>query len=219
MPLLAYCVMEAAAAAETPATGVGGMKVGQLQHGGLCCFFSPLESREHLARVPVVESALAFHHTLQNLFQQATVIPFRFPTVVESEEELQLDLQENGPRYEEALARLRNMVQMEVRITEMKGAAASQQPASGREYLRGRQARADALAAAAQQFRQATREWVAEWRQRRVQEGMRCYALMHREALAGFQQAAQGVTASAPGSRVSGPWPPIEFLEPGEDES
>lgn len=216
MPVLAYCVMEAAVAVETPATGVAGIKLEELQHRGLRCFFSRLESREYLSRVPVVECALAFHQTLQALFRHEMVIPFRFPTVVEGEEELKRDLQENGPRYSEALVRLRRMVQMEVRIRNMK--EASQQPASGREYLRDRQAQAAVLAAIAEQFRQATREWVADWRQRRTQEGMRCYALLPRDAIAGFEHAAQEFTRSIPGSRVSGPWPPIEFLEPREAE-
>lgn len=214
MPLLAYCVMEAAAAAEKPANGVGGIEVEELQVGGLRCFFSGLASREALSRLPAVESALAFHRTLQGLLTQATVIPFRFPTLVENEEELRRDLRENGSRYAEALARLREMVQMEVRISAPEGIRASQQPASGREYLLGRQEQAGVLAVAAQQFRQATRDWVEEWREHRSREGVRCYALVRREAVAGFQQAAQALAACVPGARMSGPWPPAAFMEP-----
>lgn len=214
MPLLAYCVMEVAAAAEKPASGVGGIEVEELQEGGLRCLFSGLASQEALSRLPAVEAALAFHRTLQAVLTQATVIPFRFPTLVENEEELRRDLRENGSRYAEALARLREMVQMEVRISVPEGTRAAQQPASGREYLLGRRAQAGVVANAAQQFRQATREWVEEWREHRTGEGVRCYALVRREAVAGFQEAAQALAASVPGARMSGPWPPAAFLEP-----
>ena len=217
MPLLAYCVLEEAAPVNTPATGVGGIEVEQIQDQGLRCFFSRLQSRETLSQIPAVESALAFHHTVQTLFSQAMVIPFRFPTLVEGEEELLGELRENALRYSEALARLRNMVQMEIHISGPTEEA-REQPTTGTEYLRARQARAGATTAAAGQFREATRQWALDWREHGLANGLRCYALVRREGAAGFQAAAQALTASTPGSRVSGPWPPVTFLALREDQ-
>ncbi len=217
MPLLAYCVLEEAAPVNGPATGVGGTEVEQIQDRGLRCFFSRLPSRETLSQIPAVESALAFHQTVQTLFSQAMVIPFRFPTLVESEEELRGELRENASRYSEAVARLRGMVQMEVHISEP-AQGAREQPATGSEYLRARQARAGATTAAAGQFREATRQWTLDWREHGVANGVRCYALVRREGVAGFQTAAQALTVSVRGSRVSGPWPPVKFLAAGEDQ-
>jgi hypothetical protein len=217
MPLLVYCVLEAAAAVQEPARGVGGTQLEQLQEFGLCCFFSRFETREQLSRIPAVESALAFHQVLQAVLRHATLIPFRFPTLVENEGELRENLQENGPRYAQALGRLRDLVQMEIRISALKENGGASKAISGSDYLRERKARAQTLASAVEQFRQATREWVADWREHQGPEGLRCYALVPRNAVTRFQQAAQALTPSVAGARVSGPWPPAEFLEPVED--
>ena len=212
MALLAYCMMEAATMVEKPAAGVGGRKIDELADSGLRCFFSRFENREQLSGTPAVESAVAFHQVLQALFQQAVIVPFRFPTVVDGEEELRQHVEAHASRYAEALSRLRHMVQMEIHIGQKEEGTANL-PASGHEYLQGRQALASELKTAAKQFRQTTGPWVAEWRERQTKQGMRCYALLSREAVAGFQNAARTLRQSLPGARVSGPWPPAEFLE------
>ncbi|HEY6937490.1 MAG TPA: GvpL/GvpF family gas vesicle protein [Terriglobales bacterium] len=213
MPLLAYCIMEASATIEMPASGVAAAKVEELQEFGLRCCFSRLESRKHLSRIPAVESAYGFHQVLQALFRQAAIIPFRFPTLLENVDELRQHLREHAPQYIEALSRLRHMAQMEIHIGANQAAEKASQPASGREYLQQRQARAAELKATVERFNQATRSWVVEWRERQTDGGMRCYALLPRDAVANFQQAAQALSQSLPGTRLSGPWPPAEFLE------
>jgi Gas vesicle synthesis protein GvpL/GvpF len=213
MPLLAYCIMEASATIEMPASGVAAAKVEELQEFGLRCCFSRFESREHLSRIPAVESAYGFHQVLQALFRQAAIIPFRFPTLLENVDELRQHLREHAPQYIEALSRLRHMAQMEIHIGANQAAEKASQPASGREYLQQRQARAAELKATAEKLNQATRSWVVEWRERQTDGGMRCYALLPRDAVASFQQAAQALSQSLPGTRLSGPWPPAEFLE------
>ena len=94
MPLLAYCMTDASVAVQMPTTGVAGARVEELQEAGLRCCFSHFESREQIAGIPAIESALAFHQVLQALFRQATLISFRFPTLVENVEELRQHLQE-----------------------------------------------------------------------------------------------------------------------------
>lgn len=217
MPLLAYCMMEAATEVAKPSAGVGETTVQDLQESGLRCFFSCFESRNQLAHIPAAESALGFHGVVQALFRQAIVIPFRFPTLAEDEEELRGWLREGAARYSEALARLRDTVQMEVHIRYGDASQPSPPAASGGEYLRQKQARAASLAGAAEQFQQATRPWVLEWRQRQARAEIRCYALVQRPAVAAFQAAAQAVSDSLSGTRLSGPWPPAEFLEPVKD--
>jgi hypothetical protein len=213
MPLLAYCMIEAATAAEKPSAGVGGRKIEEVENSGLRCFFSRFESRDQIASLPAVEAALAFHQVLQALFHQAVIIPFRFPTVVDSGEELVRHIGEHASSHAEALSRLRHMVQMEIHIGSRHEPGTASLADSGREYLQGRQARGAELEAAAKKFRLTTRPWVAEWRERQTAEGMRCYALLDREAVVSFQNAAQTLRQSLPGARVSGPWPPAEFLE------
>ncbi|HEU5334317.1 MAG TPA: GvpL/GvpF family gas vesicle protein [Terriglobales bacterium] len=217
MPLLAYCMMEAATAVDRPHAGVGGTSLQDLQESGVRCFFSCFESREHVARIPAAESALAFHGVIQDLFRQAILIPFRFPTLAEDEKELRHWLREGAARYSEALARLRETVQMEIHIRSAGPDRPNPAPFSGGDYLRQKQARAASLAGTAEEFLQATRPWVIEWRQRQARAEIRCYALVRRQAVAAFQTAAQAVSELLPGTRMSGPWPPAEFLEPVKD--
>jgi Gas vesicle synthesis protein GvpL/GvpF len=214
MPLLAYCMMETSAAAvEMPSAGVGGARVEELQESGLRCCFSRFESREHLFRITAVESALAFHHVLQTLFRQATLISFRFPTVVENEEELRQHVRAHAPQYIEALSRLRHMVQMEIHIRTGQATGAGSRVGSGREYLEHRKAQIAERKEMAERFNRATRPWVVEWRERQTDGGMRCYALLRRDVVSSFLQAAQALSQNLPGTRLSGPWPPAEFLE------
>lgn len=214
MPLLAYCVMEATAAIEIPPAGVAGTRVEEMQEFGLRCCFCRFETREHLSRVPALESAYGFHQVLQALFRQAAIIPFRFPTLLENADELRQHVREHAPQYLEALHRLREMVQLEIHVGTNRVPEKASQAASGREYLQQRQARAAKLKATAEKFNQATRSWVVEWRERQADGGgMRCYALLRRDAVTSFQQAAQALCQRLPGTRLSGPWPPVEFLE------
>ncbi|HKC72465.1 MAG TPA: GvpL/GvpF family gas vesicle protein [Terriglobales bacterium] len=213
MSLLAYCIMEASAATEMPSTGVAGARVEEWQEFGLRYCFSRFETREHLSRVPALESAYGFHQVLQALFRQAAIIPFRFPTILENVDELRQHLREHAQQYIGALSRLRDMVQLEIHIGTTQATEGGSQAASGREYLQQRQARAAELKATAESFNQATQPWVVEWRERQTDGGMRCYALLRRDAVTSFQQAAQALSESQPGTRLSGPWPPAEFLE------
>ncbi len=213
MPLLPYCMMEASAALEMPSAGVGGARVEELQESGLRCCFSRFESREQIAGISAVESALAFHQVLQTLFHQLTLIPFRFPTVLESEEDMRQHVREHAPQYFEALSRLHHMVQMEIHVGRSQVPGGRPPSASGREYLQQRQAQAAELKATAERFNQGTRPWVVEWRERQTDGGVRCYALLHRDALSSFREAAQALSQNLPGTRLSGPWPPAEFLE------
>lgn len=212
MPLLAYCVREASGAVEMPSAGVAGTKVEELQESGLWCCFSRFENREHLSRVPAVESAFAFHQVLQALFRQATLISFRFPTLLENEEKLRQHLRERALQYLETLSRLRNMVQMEIHIGRSH-TPGGRLPASGREYLQQRQAQAAELTATVERFNQATCRWVVEWRERETDGEVRCYALLPRDAVSSFQAAVQALGQNLPRTRLSGPWPPSEFLE------
>ncbi|HTM43022.1 MAG TPA: GvpL/GvpF family gas vesicle protein [Terriglobales bacterium] len=213
MPLLAYCVMEASAAIEMPSAAIAGARVEELQGFGLRCCFSRFETREHLSRVPAVESAYGFHQVLQALFRQVAIIPFRFPSLLENVDELRQHLREHAPQYIEALSRLRDMVQLEIHIGTTQAREGGSQAASGREYLQQRQARAAELKATAESFNQATRSWVVEWRERPTDGGIRCYALLRRDSVTSFQRAAQALSDTLPGARLSGPWPPAEFLE------
>src|SRR5207247_42319 len=102
---------------------------------------------------------------------------FRFPTVLEKEEEeLREFLHKNAAAYLGALARLREMVQMEVRIILKRDGGG---PAtSGTEYLRTRQASSKAQAEVAAAVRAAVSGLIEDWRERTTAQGVRCYGLV-----------------------------------------
>src|SRR5438105_9012929 len=181
MPLLAYCMMEADAAVTSPVAGVGGAPVETLVDSGLRCFYSRFEGAEPVSSgPPAVETALAFHEVLQELFRQAAIIPFRFPTMVGGEAELVEYLRTHAQEHGPALARVREMVQMEIRISERPEPGAAATDVSGGEYLRGRQARTARLKAAVEKCRDATKPWIAGWRERETPAGIRCCVLVRR---------------------------------------
>ena len=82
--------------------------------GELRCFVSDFAAQMPYAPVP--EMVKAFNQVLQRIFAQAVIIPFRFPTIVESEDMLRQFVESRSAEYSGALKRLRNKVQMDVRI-------------------------------------------------------------------------------------------------------
>jgi gas vesicle protein GvpL/GvpF len=212
MPLLAYCITEARSELAIPAAGVGSMPVKAVIAGPLQCFVSHFESGSIEGKTTIRESALEFHRTVQELFRQVAVVPFRFPTILGDENEISAFLAEHSSEYENALLRLRDAVQMEIRIEERE--VASPPAASGTEYLRQRLSSHKNIAETALRFQHASEEWVREWRQRETPSGLRCYALLTREHLESFLTSMKEIPV-APGqtARVTGPWPATEFLK------
>ncbi|PYX60442.1 MAG: hypothetical protein DMG73_06255 [Acidobacteria bacterium] len=211
MPVLAYCVTTAEVALKVAQTGVAGMTVESVDESGLRCFVSRRESELPMSSLATREEALAFHSVLQELFRQTTIIPFRFPTLL-ADEALSAHLREHAGQYRDTLARLKNMVQMEIHL----GFGVAESPeslnVSGTQYLRRRQGQRRELEELAERFREAGA--IRSWRKRDSARGVRCFALVQREGIADFQRQAAGVTVGSEiGVRVTGPWPPTEFLK------
>jgi len=60
------------------------------------------------------KAALQFHQVLREILISATPIPFRFPTLLESEEAIEEQLAEGQELYRDTLERIGNAVQYEV---------------------------------------------------------------------------------------------------------
>jgi Gas vesicle synthesis protein GvpL/GvpF len=212
MPLLAYCLAEAREEISIPPAGVQGLTIQALPSGKLCCFFSQFRADSLAGTTPLREAAIEFSRTLQEFLKQATVIPFRFPTLLGDENELLKHLIQNAVHYEKALARVRGMVQMDIRVVPRE--AASAKVTSGTEYLRARAQRDKALHAVAAQFRCAGAQYIREWRERETSHALHCYALLARQHMDAYLSKTQNLSiASEFTARVSGPWPPAEFLQ------
>jgi Gas vesicle synthesis protein GvpL/GvpF len=216
MPILAYCMTDVGFSLKSPTTGVHGATLEGVEAGGVRCLFSSISERELPVGGHAQENALAFHRVLQEVFAQTAVLPFRFPTLLQDKSELVAYIQDHAGEYQSALARLRDAVQMEIRITPRESATKSQQRsnASGAEYLRERLARQRRLQLAAQALQEESASLVRGWRRRESGEALRCFILLDRGRISEFQSAL--ASARVPPNltvRVSGPWPATEFVK------
>jgi hypothetical protein len=160
------------------------------------------------------KAALQFHQVLREILAMTTPIPFRFPTLLESEEGLERQLAEGQEFYRAALQRIGDAVQYEV----VGSWAADEQvdtatPVSGREYLKRRSQASGRIAAVESKLKSVTVDSVREWRARQERKSHRWFALVPREnrdrfvALLRNAGPSEGVRL-----RLSGPWPPSEFV-------
>jgi len=211
MSLLVYCVTETSAVNPSPHNGVGGMAVESVEHSGLRCFVS--ESKSPTSK-EIQDDALTFHRVLKDIFQQAAIIPFRFPTTLADRSDVIAHLREHSEEYASTLGRLRDLVQMELRIQfkEISGHQTSANP-SGTEYLRNIQARREKLEMVAQELRQLGEPAIKDWRQRHSNDGIRCFALIDRTTVIDFQRKIGNIPVQSEfTARLSGPWPATQFL-------
>ena len=217
MPVLAYCITELDPPIDAPKVGVQGSIITSIEESGLLCLVSHFTQQ---TGTPARDTALAFSRVLQDIFRQTAIIPFSFPTLLRDETEITSFLREHAVQYREALARLRNFVQMEVQINLQQTARkADCTKASGTEYLRGRQLCRQKLASAADQFRRAGQAYVHGWRQRDAGAGIRGYALVDRRTVPAFLEKVGAVSLPSDlRARITGPWPTTEFLKESDGQ-
>src|SRR3954467_5229473 len=110
--LLPYCIFHNS---EYPVAveGVRGAPVQSIKVEGSTCIYSPLIPPQEFDQ----DDALRFHAVLNSVFQQQAIIPFRFPTILQNETDLQSHLREKSAVYSADLQRLADLVQMELRIS------------------------------------------------------------------------------------------------------
>jgi hypothetical protein len=209
--VLAYCIAEQQSKIDIPPAGVAGAPVRSIDVGALRCFVS--EFAAQMPSEPVPEMVKAFSEVLQRIFAQTAIIPFRFPTVVESEAVLRQFVERRRAEYSGALHRLRDKVQMDVRISaKPEGPENSMQ--SGKNYLRQKRARYQQAQSVQEEFRRVSHSVAGEWTQRDTASGVRGFALLDRASLPIFlEKIAQVHTPAGITARVTGPWPPSEFVE------
>ena len=211
MPILLYCVADASAPLNWPRTGVLGQPVSRIEHFGLAVFLSRDSTCDAWTRPPVRESVFEFHQVLRHLFRSVGILPFRFPTILSDERELEVHMESAGARYKHLLEKYQTSVQMEVLLSaEKPGAPAT---ASGTEYLRARKNQRDELDRIVAGFPSVAGSAVIEWQVRRLPQGVRWFARLERDSVDRFN--ARLKTLQLPAgymARVSGPWPVTEFF-------
>ena len=213
MPLLLYCLTLAPHAPKPENTGLG--EVRSMEIDGLRCYFSSAEelSRQLSHPETAKKAAVAFFGVLERLFRHAAIIPFRFPTLLADGAAVREHIGRDAPHYRAELARLHGMVQMEACLQVPKAVGA--QPVTGAEYLRAQAAREAQIRDAVATLRASAGELARDWRERRQRDQVRLFALVTRQDYGAFVEKARA--ARLPGSiesRITGPWPATEFLEP-----
>jgi len=217
MPVLLYCVTQPKPEVSV-AAGVADAVVFSRELLGVRLYWSGLDDPESRLGKPdlLKQAALQFHRVLREILAVTTPIPFRFPTLLESEEVFEQHLSPEQELYREALGRIDNAVQYEITGTWAEEQQADfSKPVSGREYLKRRQHETERVAALEQKLQSVTGSSVREWRARAERRAHRWFALVAREDRERFIAAlrtagnSQGVRL-----RLSGPWPPSEFVRP-----
>jgi Gas vesicle synthesis protein GvpL/GvpF len=217
MPCLLYCVTQPLPKAEV-ASGVCDATVDSREMLGARIYWSDIADPPSCLGAPetMKQSALQFHDVLREILAVTTPIPFRFPTLLDSSENLEQHLVSEQQLYRDALARVDGAVQYEITgIWPDQQQSDSATPVSGREYLKRRQQEAERIAAVESKLKSVTTDAVREWRGRPERKNYRWFALVPRDAREQFLSAlrtaggSQGVRL-----RLSGPWPPSEFVAP-----
>ena len=217
MPCLLYCVTQPTPRIDV-ALVVCGAPVASREMLGVRVYWSDLQDVEPClgAAEAMKQAALQFHQVLRDILASTTPVPFRFPTLVDSSDNLEQHLAAEQELYREALARVEGAVQYEVIANWTdEPATDAAKPISGREYLKRRQEAAGRVAAVESKLKRVTADAVREWRGRQERKTYRWFALVPRECRERFLAGLRGAGGSeGVRLRLSGPWPPSEFVEP-----
>lgn len=182
----------------------------------LRCFVSDFGG--HVPQEPLPEMVKAFNRVLQQIFEQAVIIPFRFPTIVESEDVLRKFITSRATEYSSALHRLRNKVQIDVRISIDKDTEAAVISQSGKNYLEIKKAGYQRVQSILEEFQRVSDSLAEKWVERDTPSGIRGFALLDRSSLSVFLEKIGRVhTPAGISARITGPWPPSEFVEAADE--
>ncbi len=220
MPSLLYCVTQPTPVVSV-AVGVLDVAVLSRELLGVRIYWSDLEDPAAALADPesLKKAAVQFHQVLGEILAVTTPVPFRFPTLLESSEAFEQHLASEQELYRQALERVADAVQYEIVGTwadEQQSDLAT--PVSGREYLKRRQEALGRVSAVESKLKSVTADSVREWRARRERKRHRWFALVARENRERFLASLRTAGASeGVRLRLSGPWPPSEFVTASGD--
>lgn len=203
-------------------TGAGGERLDTLTAGSVTAVFGRLSR----VRAPTVSNLRAYDRVVRALAAHApAILPARYGTSAADEDELRFILRSRQVSLRRALASVRNRVQMTVRI-----AATSHEPTPGvsrvpdrrREtgtgYLRARAADAarERHVPHLEPVQTAVRRWVRAARVEKRDGVISVYHLIPRRSVEAYRSALEDAAGRAGlRLRLSGPWPPYAFADPG----
>ena len=194
--------------------GVAGLPILQCACGDIAALYSNSGSTDSWTGTSLTGSAREFHRVLHKVFSSRAIVPFRFPTVVQSVEELAKHLRDNSSQYAEQLQKFQRCVQMDISITRPGTANGNNSPRSGGEYLRARRQQFDEVASVSNQLEQSAGSVALAWHRSATQTGLRLFALIDRDSVGRFNETLNSSTVPPHFEvRVSGPWPVTQFQD------
>lgn len=225
-----YCLTDTMASIDTLPPGLGGVVVCRVSFKGISALISEVDP-DHL--IGDARNALAHQRVIQGAISRSTsVIPCRFGTLFTDEHQILALLEAHYARVEAGLARLRDRVEIGVRVI-VDGIEAPvvrtlemERLPEGARYLLGKRQRYDvtrALSARAECLARALNAATAPlWAD--VNVGTRAREsglllslsyLLDRKHLSAFMHAYQQFQDGQPGLKLlrSGPWPPYSFAD------
>jgi hypothetical protein len=221
MPCLLYCVTRADSEVITSPVGVCDETIQSYESSGLRVYWSEIaDPAAALADGPARKNAeLQFKQVLREIVTHFTPISFPFPVVLADLEAGEKYVVEEREHFEEALNRLGDAVQYEMIASWTADDQADlATPVSGREYLKRRQEAEERIAAIDNKLKSLTSGIVREWRARQDRRKHHWFALVARQDRERFIAALRSAGPSeGVRLRLSGPWPPSEFVRTVSD--
>lgn len=244
MRYLIYCIFE-----NPPERNIAvsqradGLPVHVLEKQGLCAAYSEIADAGLSSDMPEI---LAYHKVIESFFSQATVVPFRFGTVLADQEDITQLLVKRADHYRKILRELEGCAEMGIRAitegleTQPEGRHdSSEDPVTevaepGKLYLsrRNNHYRVESSVIhgnqqATERFCQAFSGLFKKFRSESSKFGIHTenskaillslYFLVPKQSLDRFQQTFARLSSSDSSKLLlSGPWPPYNFVLPGD---
>ncbi len=240
-----YCIFEGPENRTAPyASTTQDIRVQAMEKHGLCANFSEVSDA---AQTDTISSMMLHHDIIAFFFDQVTVIPFRFDTVLEDLSDLELLLKEKNAYYRQTIRRLDGCAEMGIRaIVDQRD---EEPPPDERGHLHSRDASNPGLLYlqsrkvhytgesrteeskehVSRKFRAAFaglfREFRSDASRLDVKTGVRrfclisAYFLVPRDLLKSFRNQFRALAAMDTAKLLlSGPWPPYNFVLPGKPQ-
>jgi len=206
--VLAYCAFLNRAGISLPEHGLGGAALDEIAQNELRVLWSEVEWPFDSSALQ--RHAVEFHQVVNHMFAQGAVAPFRLLSVFDDKQVLADFVSAHQHNFVEDLNRLQNLVQMECVLYFKPQTPVN---SSGTDYL---QRKADALRGAethVADIRAALSALSHGLRTRESKNGSRIFVLVERGNELKFHSIVHNLPVPEPLSRrLSGPWPPAEFL-------
>lgn len=206
----------------TSLTGVGDEPLHMHDSSSLRIYWSELsDPATALADGPARKRAESkFQQVLREIVAQVTPIPFPFPSVLADLESLEKLVAKEHEQYEAALTRFAGTVQYDLTATwSADDQTDLSTPVSGREYLKRREEAEARVVAIDTKLKTVSAGIVREWSSRQDRRKHLWFALLLRDDRDRFLAALRSAGPSeGVRLRLSGPWPPGEFVRAQEPQ-